>query len=136
MNYIRPVFTIFLFLASFAARSQTLQLIGTSEQYILENVKGYDAVEEQAIEHEEFNVLVFEDKDRELSFYFTFFRGDKVCNYIKKKAPVSALKEEIAHIKSTLKSINEKTWENAEKTVQVEISETDGNGLLLIKWLR
>lgn len=136
MTHFRPAFIFILILSSFVCQAQTVQLIGTSEENILENVKGYPSVNERALEHEEFNVLVFEDQDRELSFYFTFYRGDKVCNYIKNKAPLSVLKEEIKLIKANLKNIRDNIWENSEKTAQVEIRESNGIGFLIIKQLR
>ncbi len=136
MTYFRPALIFFLFLSSIASQAQTVKLIGTSEEFILENVKGYTSVEERALEHEEFNVLVFEDQDRELSFYFTFYRGAKVCNYIGYKAPLSVLNEEIKLIKANLKNIRDNIWENSEKTAQVEIREANGIGFLIIKQLR
>jgi hypothetical protein len=99
-------------------------------------VTGYNTVEERGLEHEEFNILVFEDKERELAFYFTFYRGDKICNYIKCTAPLSALKEEIHYIKSNFKNIKDNVWESSSRRTQAVISETNGLGVITLKELR
>lgn len=136
MTCLRTALSIFLCLFSFLSNAQTTQLIGASEEYILENVKGYASVEERGIEHEEFNVLVFEDKERELSFYFTFYRGGKVCSYIKNTAPLPALKDEINFIKTNFINTRDNIWENADKTVQVHINTSEGQGAIVVKELR
>ena len=136
MTSFRLVFIAILFLISFTSKAQTVSLIGTSEEFILENVKGYASFQARGIEHEEFDVLVFEDKDRELSFYFTFYRGEKICSYIKNRAPISALKEEIDFIKTNFKNIKDNIWENASKAVQVQVTEFDGQGTVLAKAIR
>ena len=132
----RTAFSILLCLFSLATNAQTVQLIGASEEFIPENVKGYNSVKEKGLEHEEFNVLVFEDKSRELAFYFTFYRGNKICNYIKSTAPLSALKEEIQHIKSYFKNIRDNVWENSSGKTQAVISESNGLGVIMLKELR
>lgn len=53
MTYLRNAFLILLCFFALASNAQTVQLIGTSEQFILEIVKGYDSVEERGLEHEE-----------------------------------------------------------------------------------
>ncbi|MEJ7692748.1 hypothetical protein [Daejeonella sp.] len=136
MSYFRPVLILILILGSFISRAQTVQLIGTSDDFILENVKGYDSVEERSLEHEEFNILVFEGKDKELSFYFTFFRGEKVCSYIKNTGKPSALNEEILFVKSHFKNTKDNIWESSGKSIQAEITEKNGFALLLVKALR
>ena len=136
MTSFRAALLILLCLVSFASNAQIIQLIGTSEEFILENVKGYNSVEEKGLEYEEFNVLVFEDKNRELAFYFTFYRGDKICNYIKSTAPLSALKEEIQHIKSNFKNIRDNVWENSSGKTQAVIRASNGLGVIMLKELR
>lgn len=136
MTCSRTALIIFFCLFSFLSSAQTTQLIGASEEYILENVTGYASVEERGIEHEEFNVLVFEDKGRELSFYFTFYRGGKICSYIKNTAPLPALKDEINFIKANFVNTRDNIWENADKTVQVHINTSEGQGAIVVKELR
>ncbi len=136
MTPFRLVFVAVLFLVSFDSKAQTVSLIGTSEEFILENVKGYASFQARGIEHEEFDVLVFEDKDRELSFYFTFYRGEKICNFIKNTAPLPALKTEIDFIRANFKNIKDNIWENAAKTIQVQIDEAVGRGIVLAKEIR
>ncbi len=136
MTCLRTAIIILFCFVSSLSRAQTTQLIGASEEFILENVKGYTTVEERGIEHEEFNVLVFEDGRRELSFYFTFYRGGKVCSYIKNTAPLPALKDEINFIKSNFSNTRDNVWENASKTVQVQINTFEGQGSIVVKELR
>lgn len=136
MNFLRTTGIILLCLISFLSHAQTTQLIGASEEFILENVKGYSSVEERGIEHEEFNVLVFEDGGRELSFYFTFYRGGKICSYIKNTAPLSALKEEISYIKKNYTNTRDNIWVNAAKTVQVAINTSAGQASIVAKEIR
>lgn len=133
MNLLRPLLsTVFIF-TTFLAFGQTEKLIGTTDDFIIENISGYATVEERGIEHEEFNVLVFEDQERELSFYFTFYKGAKVCNYIKLSAPLPAIKSEIDYIKSNFTNTSANIWVNASKTVQIQINEKEGRGLILTK---
>ncbi|MES3017801.1 MAG: hypothetical protein V4721_08485 [Bacteroidota bacterium] len=136
MKHFRIISILIFVFVSVAAQAQTVQLIGTSEEFILENVKGYPSVEERSLEHEEFNILVFENKDDELSFYFTFFRGGKVCSYIKKSGSPLALKEDIDYIKSHFKNTSDNFWENPEKTIRAEIVKRDGLEILLMKAVR
>jgi len=136
MTYLRATCLAILFLSSITSQAQTIELIGTSEDFILENVKGYPSVKERSLEHEEFNVLVFEDQGRELSFYFTFYRGGKVCSYIKSIAPVSAMKTEVDFIKANFTNIKDNVWENAAKTVQVQISESERQVIMWVKEIR
>ncbi len=138
MSCYRLVFIALISLISFRAQAQTqtTSLIGTSEEFILENVKGYASVEERGLEHEEFNVLVFEDKDRELSFFFTFYRGAKICSFIKNKAPIASLKQEIDLIQSNFKKVKDNVWEKPDKSVQVQINEEEGIGVIIVKEIR
>lgn len=136
MNSLKLIIIAVMLLVSSASRAQNIPLIGQSEEFILENVKGYASVEERAFEHEEFDVLVFEDQGRELSFYFTFYRGEKVCNFIKNRGPASSMKEEVDLVKSTYTRIKDNVWENAEKTIQVQLSEIDGEMGMVIKGVR
>ena len=130
-------FLLFLFCSlPFLANAQTTQLIGASEEYILENVKGYSTVEERGIEHEEFNVLVFEDGARELSVYFTFYKGGKICSYIKNSAPIAALADEIKFIKANFTNTRDNIWQNASKTLQVQINTSEGQGSIVVRELR
>lgn len=136
MTYFRPILILVLILSSFVSLAQSVHLIGASDEFILENVKGYDSVEEKSLEHEEFNILVFEGKGQELSFYFTFYRGAKICSYIKNIGPSSILKDEIAYIQSNFKRIGDNIWQNSEKTIQAEVSKRSGLDLIMIKSLR
>lgn len=136
MICLRTVFSILLFLFSLAVNAQSIQLIGASEEFILENVKGYNSVEEKGLEHEEFDILVFEDRDRELAFYFTFYRGGKVCNYIKSTAPLSASREDILYIKSNFKNIRDNVWENSSGKTRAVISENNGLAVITMRELR
>lgn len=130
-------FWLLLFcLLSFLTNAQTTKLIGASEGFILDNVEGYSTVVERGMEHEEFNVLVFEDKGRELSFYFKFYQGVKICNYIKNTAPLTALMDEIKFIKENFENIRNNIWENTAKTIQVEITSLSGQGSIVVKELR
>ncbi|WP_411273282.1 hypothetical protein [Daejeonella sp.] len=136
MNFLRTTGIILFCLIPFLSHAQTTQLIGASEEFILENVKGYASVEERGIEHEEFNVLVFEDGGRVLSFYFTFYRGGKICSYIKNTAPLHALEEEIRFIKANFTNTRDNIWVNAGKMVQVQINTTESHGSIVAKELR
>lgn len=127
-----------LCLGSFRAASQTTALIGASQEFILENVRGYPLVEERGLEHEEFDVLVFEDKEknRELSFFFTFYRGEKVCNFIKNKAPLADLTEELDFIKTRFHNSKGNIWENQSKTIEVQLTESGGYATIIAKAIR
>lgn len=136
MALFRSVLVLLFFLGPFASEGQTVTLIGTSEEFILDNVKGYPSVQVRGMEHEEFDVLVFEDKDRELSFHFSFYKGEKVCSFIRCGAPLAALKDEIAFIKANLLQVRENIWENSGKTVQAVITAKDDIGIILIKAMK
>lgn len=136
MTFLRTFLVSLLCFAAFFADAQTTQLIGASEEYILENVKGYSIIEKRGIEHEEFNVLVFEDGPRELSFYFTFYKGGKICNYIKNTAPLPVLEDEIKFIKAHYINIRDNIWQNASKTLQVQIGSSEGQGSIVVRELR
>jgi len=136
MTCVRPSFIFILFVISFASQAQTEKFIGKSEEFILENVKGYSSVEARMIEHEEFNVLVFEADKRELSFYFTFYRGAKVCNFIKNRGPFSVLREEIENIKANFHKTGNNDWENSAKTVNVKFDDSGGQNVLVFSQIR
>src|SRR6476620_9336240 len=130
MAGIRYLFVFGLLLVTLSVSGQTAAFIGTSEEFILENVKDYESVQQRSIEHEEFDVLVFGDKNRELSFYFTFYKGAKVCAYIKHDAPLPALKEEIDSIKSSMIQVKDNIWQSADKSVQAEIAGSQDRALI------
>ena len=136
MSSFKQIFIVLLVFSSFRAAAQIPSLIGTTEEFILENVKGYASVQQRGIEHEEFEVLVFEDKERELSFHFTFYRGEKVCNYIKSEAPLSTLKKELDFIHNNFNKVSDKIWENKTRTVQVQINEVGGQVVMVVKGIR
>lgn len=136
MAYFRLAFTAVFVFISFGLQAQTVSLIGASEEFILENVRGYAISEHRAIEHEEFDVLVFEDKDREVSFFFTFYKGAKICSFIKNRAPLPSLGKEIDYVQTNFRKIQENIWEKPDKRAQVQISESDGMVVILAREIR
>ncbi len=136
MDYFKQALAVIFVLISCTLQAQTVSLIGTSEEFILENVTGYGLAEHRPIEHEEFDVLVFEDKDRELSFFFTFYKGAKICSFIRNRAPMASLEQEIKFIQGTFKKIQEDIWEKPDKSAQVKISEFDGIGVIVAREIR
>jgi hypothetical protein len=136
MNAFRLTLLFIFFFFSSPSNAQNVALIGSSEEFILQSVKGYSSVESRGIEHEEFDVLVFSDKGRELSFYFTFFRGDKVCSYVKIDASPLMLKDEFAYIKTHFTNVRDNIWENASKTVHLDIIQGADRSVILAKALR
>lgn len=136
MVFIRTAFIIVLLINCYDLKAQTVNLIGASEEFILQNVKGYSSVESRGIEHEEFDVLVFEDKRRQLSFHFTFYKGGKVCSYIRNEGTAIFLKDEIDYIKANFKHIGAGVWENTARTVQVDIMNRPDQLVIMTKALR
>jgi len=107
------------------AQTPLISWIDKSEYFIIEHVKGYDFMEERGLEHQQFDILVFGDKDRELSFFFTFYQGEKICNRIISRAPAAAFKNDLAEIGVTFTKISNNTWENVDKTIMVTADQVD-----------
>lgn len=117
---------------SFSSEAQNLSLIGKPEEFIIDQVSGYKNMEERALEHEEYPMLVFTDTDKELDFYFSFYRNEKICDMIRVSAPEEALREDLDSIKSDFTNVKDKIWENQAHTVRVQFSEEVGNNRKLI----
>lgn len=125
------VISVFVLL-SLSSQAQNLSLIGTPEEFIIDQVSGYRHMEERALEHEEYPMLVFTDTDKELDFYFSFYRNEKICDMIRVIAPEEVLKEDLDSIRSGFTNVKDKIWENQARTVRVQLSEEAGNNKKLI----
>ena len=136
MKFLRSALLFSLFILSFAAKAQNISLLGKTDEYIMESVTGYAKVYERALEHEQFNILVFEDGERELSFYFTFYQGGKVCEYIRSYTPISKESEDVKIVRSTFTNIKDNVWQNADKTVEARITGSPTESILVLKNVR
>lgn len=136
MNFLRLVFVFALFIFSYSANAQNISLLGKTDEFIMESVTGYSKVYERALEHEQFNILVFEDGERELSFYFTFYQGGKVCEYIRSYTPLSKESEDVKIVRSTFTNIKDNVWQNANKTVEARITGSPTESILVLKNVR
>lgn len=136
MGYFKLAIAAILVLISCQLQAQTVSLIGTSEEYILQTVTDHGPAQYRALEHEEFDILVFEESDRELSFFFTFYKGSKVCSFIRSRAPIASLEQEINFIKKNFIKIGDGVWEKQDKSSQVTITVSDGIGLIVAREIR
>lgn len=138
MNFIKTIVcAVLVFVSSsLCAQVPLTSLIDKTEEFITEQVEGYETVRDQPLEHEQFDVLIFEDKQRELSFFFTFYRGDKLCNMIRSVGPTAGFKNELNTITKTFSKVDNNRWENADKTIQVRIEEVDGLTTMVVKGVK
>jgi hypothetical protein len=136
MRYFKLAFAAIFALLSGQLQAQTVSLIGTSEENILETITDHGPAQYRALEHEEFDILVFEEKERELSFYFTFYKGGKICSFIRSRAPLISLQQEINFIQENFRKIGDDLWEKPDKSLQVKITVSDGIGLLVAREIR
>jgi hypothetical protein len=136
MRFYKLTFIFLLYLIPFSSQAQNVSLLGKTDEFIMESVTGYASVHERALEHEQYPILAFEDKDRELSFYFTFYQGQKVCDLIRSVNPVSNEPADVKLVKTTYNKGEGNIWENPEKTVQARITVTDNEVILTLRNLR
>ncbi len=110
-----------LLFISCISKAQNLSLIGKPEQFAVEQLSNYKDIEERAIEHEEYPMLIFRDADKELEMYFSFYRNEKICDMVRVNATAADLKEDLDVIKSDFTSVQDKTWENSTHTIRVKV---------------
>ena len=136
MNLFKITLLFLFVLITYSSKAQNVSLLGKTDEFIMESVTGYASVQERALEHEQYNILVFEDKDRELSFYFTFYQGQKICDLIRSISPVDKESEDVKLVKNTYIKKEGNVWENPEKTVQARITVTGEEIVLTLRNLR
>ncbi len=131
-----PVFRLLLFALfltiSFTAQAQLATFPGKPEAYIYESLSDCELLEEQSLEHQEFDILVCSARDHEISVFYRFYKGDKVCSTVRAIGRKSAFTRELDYIFANFRKKENGSYEDPNGLVTVSISEKDGEIQLFI----
>jgi hypothetical protein len=126
MKLLFPLLTTLLLTFSLTTRAQYIDLVGKSEEQIRETVTGFETAEDRSLEHEQFDVLVYESKDKVLSFHFQFFQGYKKCYMMKSDEPLERMPELVSYANKHYTSTGHNKWVTPDKKTQLQLLDTGG----------